>query len=565
MQVAPVQAARQTTISGALPKSMVFEDRASVAAQALREDIEFLSSNQSTFTPTNRTIIIPVRADGQFLDLSKARFSFDLTHTGTALKAYLDGGAQCIIRELRIFNAQNALIEELNHYNLAACLMDQYETHPDELADKNAMEGTIRKYDRDVGFDPAYNDSLNVNQTRRYEIQLKGGWFQNRLGKLLPPKVAFRVEITLDDPNFCMSTAPAVLTACTLNYQVTNATLKIPGIAFKSMNFLQATALLYREGWYWMGKSWTHRTSTITNGTGDYPLQLDAAAHNLEAMVNVVRTQTLVSDPTKFSLSQRTIQPFSSYQATLGSRLVPPRRINLVTDVSPGGLGKLSNGLSRAVLGFDNATRIAKAAGDLDAGSVFTQDTGTLVAMNAYFKPGDVILFAPGLAGIVGFSRWRVTAVSVANTFTAYEMDGILGAETTEHAASVISFWLQTPEHKTANRFYQAIDGAIVTEAYKETKKVFQKPSLVNVEKFMQSEINNGVGVLAIDFKSFDDEPKLMSGIDTATNRQALTLSVTRTAACNANLQVDTFSIINRTFIVEAGSDSEPGLVQSVG
>ena len=64
---------------------------------------------------------------------------------------------------------------------------------------------------------------------------------------------------------------------------------------------------------------------------------------------------------------------------------------------------------------------------------------------------------------------------------------------------------------------------------------------LIGVESFAQSEENNGTGILAIDLSSFSDG-SVNSGINTL-NNGVVQLEFTKTAASNAIVQVDTYSV----------------------
>jgi len=82
---------------------------------------------------------------------------------------------------------------------------------------------------------------------------------------------------------------------------------------------------------------------------------------------------------------------------------------------------------------------------------------------------------------------------------------------------------------------------------------------LIGLESFAQSERakNNGTGILAIDLSSFSDG-SVNSGINTL-NNGVVQLEFTKTAACNAIVQVDTYSV-HELIVVRSPS----GVLQSI-
>ena len=88
-----------------------------------------------------------------------------------------------------------------------------------------------------------------------------------------------------------------------------------------------------------------------------------------------------------------------------------------------------------------------------------------------------------------------------------------------------------------------------VSEAYNHAMRLMgglnssNADCLIGLESFSQSEnlTNNGTGILAIDLSSFSDG-SVNSGINTL-NNGVVQLEFTKTAACNAIVQVDTYSV----------------------
>ena len=74
--------------------------------------------------------------------------------------------------------------------------------------------------------------------------------------------------------------------------------------------------------------------------------------------------------------------------------------------------------------------------------------------------------------------------------------------------------------------------------------------NLISQESFAQSELNNGTGLIAMDLSAFADG-SVNSGLNTL-NNMPVSLEINRTAAANAIIQTDTFSIHELVIIRDA-------------
>jgi hypothetical protein len=92
-----------------------------------------------------------------------------------------------------------------------------------------------------------------------------------------------------------------------------------------------------------------------------------------------------------------------------------------------------------------------------------------------------------------------------------------------------------------------------ISEAYSQALRVFgsvNNPAadiLVNKQSFAGSENMNGTGIVAIDLSSYSDS-SVNSGISTL-NGMPVSLEITKNAAANAVIQVDTFSVVEMTVV----------------
>lgn len=166
---------------------------------------------------------------------------------------------------------------------------------------------------------------------RHYELRLRNGWFNPTLGKLLPPNVHFVIELTLATAASCLKDATS-----TASYTIQNFFYKVPGVMVSDSGFMERVRMLQQRGSEWNAVTYKLYTGVIA-GVGQASVQISDRSHSLTALITILRSQAYVNDATRFSLSKRTIQYVSQYQATIGSDLYPPAQIALQTDATTGG------------------------------------------------------------------------------------------------------------------------------------------------------------------------------------------------------------------------------------
>lgn len=581
MQAAPLAAATAGAIgqrSGNLPNSLVYTERASFSLEGKREKLNFPPENPSTFTPSNSVIRINILSTDRFIDLNDSRLTFDLTAKGTTPKHHLDGGASAIIQTLRILSPQGEELERLESYNLLSALLDQYETSLTDLPKKAVMEGSVYKFDPRFGLDPRDNDCLYAQSQHRYALKLKGAWFNTKQNKMLLPGIAFQIEVTLAAANTAFVQLNTLAAAAqTLDYEVTNVNLECPVVSIKDAAFAESIRRYYREGYWWTGKSYRLYTNTLTPGTGDAIIPISDRSHSLEGLVSILRTQTLVGSASEYSLSRRTIQPVEEYQATIGSVQVPVNRIKLEclgADKAGGAVERVvGRWVAATSCGFAGATTITivTAAETPEAAGVPRVPLHCQFTLNAALIAGSPCVtgarfrMTGAVFGLAANSYWVVRAVSSATVFIAAPEEEVVPID----GASTFTLAAIQWEIPAENRLYQDVmrlnkHAMNVSEQMTEMKRVFPESELITADTFQNSEVNNGLGVLALDLKTFKDDKWIMSGKDTATNAVPISITVKRTAACNAGLQVDTYAIVDRTFMLTPSGSAQIGVLRSI-
>jgi hypothetical protein len=328
----------------------------------------FTCENQGTFSPANPVIRIPVVSQGGFLNLTEAKLCFDFTLQAGLTSAILDGGAQCCIQQLRILSPSGNEVERVPGYNLIAPVIDQYTDTRSTLATKNSAGGNPGSY-MTRGSD-MYNvnssapgvaadavtagqtitysafrvsglsdelscesaDTINASVMRSYQIPLTAmGWFNPSMGKLLPPGVAFILEVTLAPALACLTFDDITAhTACDYSWQ--NTLLKIPNTIVHDEGFMASVAQLKAGGMSWGAQTFKQYTNTLTGAAAVNTINISDRSRSLNALIGILRAQSKVmgalTDAVKlFKLSKRSLQYCTQWQYTIGSDLYPPQPI----------------------------------------------------------------------------------------------------------------------------------------------------------------------------------------------------------------------------------------------
>jgi hypothetical protein len=519
----------------------------------------FACENPSTFSPSNPTIRIPIKS-GNFLDLKQSRLAFDLTMGGTSTRTWLDGGAQCVISRVRILTPSNMEIERIEAYNEIAVIMDQYNLTEEEMRQKAMLDGSPWRLDPFLGYDPKLNDSIATGDMRHYEVPLSWvGWFNPTLERLLPPDIGFTVEITLSAANNCLVSNGVG----TVDYTMANIYLKIPTVYVNSPGFMQRVATLKSSGTHWTASTFKLYTATWTQGAAEQTITISDRSHSLNALLVSTRKTAYVTSNTRFALSTRTIQYTDQYQATIGSDLYPVQQVEYVTDVRAGGTPEIALTFTSLESGIDvlNTAAIAQNAGQ--TGGTITLDAGGGADppdCRIYFPPGTRFVTGAAFAGAAAGVIWTVTSVDTALIFDAIAESGTIVTT----AAAVVN--IQIISEKTSiletRRSVLTSLGTNISAPLSHIKQVFgMRKGLVDAGSYYQSEENAGCGILAIDTKVYrSNDRRTISGQDTASFATPITLKVRKTAAANADMQVNVYAMADITFVLYPNGDITPML-----
>jgi len=479
-----MQAEQPTGPEFALPLGLRYNLNVADAVPSSKNIQQFLSSNASDFTGTSNNVCrIPIGSPA-FLDLKNSLLQFDFTNsTATNVPLQLDGGADAVIRRLRVISSDGSVIEELHQYGLLSSVLDQYTMGVGSQKVSKILKGAPGRNDDTVGFpeatkasaaigeaksyrtgikvevdvagttesvvklngeggigyDQEDSDVLNQNITRRYMFQLKLGMFNLATAKLLMPNTNFTLEIEFNDPVNCTVTTGANTVP---SYKVTNVELHVPAIVINDASFMQRMNQRMNQGVVMSCNSYSHFVNTTSGGGAAKDVsQISARARSLKGLMSIFRKQANTTNKLLFSLSKRSIQYLDSYQFRIGSTNFPVDRI----DIKTGTTG------------------------------------ANLLPVNA-----------------------AAAGINVADAYShALRLTGNLNVQNAE--------------------------------------------SLIDVQSFANSELNNGTGIAAIDLSTYADN-SVNSGIATLDN-MPISFEYQKNAAADATLQIDTFAVQQMTIV----------------
>jgi hypothetical protein len=487
--------APSSALSGLIPNELKYGQDIAAGIAAVTTLREFTAENQSTFTPANNTVRIPVSSD-QFLDLSQAVLEFSLTGTGGA--SWFDGGAQSIIQRLRVLSSQGVELERIEDYATYASMLDKYTNTVAEMKTVGTQQGAPSRIDDSPylpvvgptadtetlangltvtttvagnevamsnslggqGYDPQQGAPQNADVARTYSFQLRGAWFNTHLKKLLPPSTAFTVELTLSPAVNCMTVYPLNrdVAGGARAYTVNALKLRVPATRIDDPAFWDRVGQLKMRGYSWSGETCKLYTTTIAPGAGNKTINLHDRSHSLNALVAMMRLQYGLTSSAVFKRSVSTIQYVSDYQYQIGSQLFPPAKIEVAT-------------------------------GQEEAWVAYQGNWGG--------TPQGTRVITPAAANLK------------------------------------------------------------IAPAWNESKRAFGfEHGVLTPEDFAQSENNNGTGVLAVNLRAFKEDGRSTSGIDTATQGLPITFNFTtntNATGAHSGIQVDHFAFCDIEFEMMPG------------
>ncbi len=450
---------------------------------------QFLASNASDFTPSNNTIRINV-SSGAFLDLKNAVLEFDLKNTTGTDPCRLDGGAGCVISRIRVLSSDGSEIERIDSYNLLDCVLDQYTASDGSARIKSAQKGSPRFADDTPAFDEASGNS----------------------------GAAALAATAACSP---YETGITATTITTFTGNTGQATIKLSGVGGIGYDPRQSDVLntgITRH--YSMGlKCGFFNPSTAKLLPPNTPFQLEitlgaaadclvnlAGANAVDYQLNNAELHipaVVVNDPNYMAMVNQRLSQGISYKCNSYDHFV---------NTTASGAGKDVIQLSARARSLKGLMSVMRKQSKVSSDNDFKLSKRTIQYVSDYqYK--------------VGSQNYPVDRVNLSTDTTA----GGTG---------------------TGDRLPLASTADLnIAEAYNHALRLFGSLNLANAniqigqEAFAQSENlnNNGAGILAINLSAFSDG-SVNSGMNTL-NNMPVSLEFTKTAACNAIVQIDTYSV----------------------
>jgi hypothetical protein len=455
---------------------------------------KFQPENPSTFTGTSNNVVrIPVSANGQFLDLKNAvlGFKFENKATGgtTAQKTCtFDGSAACIIQRLRILQNGNE-IERIDSYGQMHAILDQYAGNYTSLITGCTQSGGPRRLS-------------NTTKTPSTAIAASGN------------------ATLADGTNIAAGAIGGSIT-------VVNA-LGGKGYMQEEADSLQHdTARTYQFGL--KNGFFNPSTAKMLPPSVSFTLEL-----TLNSPANCLKygagsgTTTAAYHATNFELSIPTVTILdNNAMARLNARLA--RGISYKCNTFHHHVNTLTAGAGTASIQIGERSRVLKALISVLRPQEDVADQEKFKLAKRTIQPLDHFYYQ------IGSSQYPMQQVEIVCDT----------AKPTAGTAAGTRLGLDSDNNQE------------ISEAYNEVLRVFgglnsnMASCLIGAEPYMQSTLNNGAGLIAVDLQAYSDG-SVSSGLDTASNSLPVMLNVQKNnVLSNKILQVDTYSVSEMTVMVD--------------
>jgi hypothetical protein len=450
---------------------------------------QFLASNASDFTESNNTIRINVSSGG-FLDLRKAVLEFDLKNTTSTDAVYLDGGAECVINRIRILSSDGSEIERIDQYGQLASVLDQYTSSGGASRIKSIQKGSPKFVDETASFDEVSGASGAAALTATASAQ------------------AYESGIKVE----CVNTYTG---------STGQSTVKVSGnggVGYSQLQCDKLNADVTRK--YSFGlKCGFFNPSTAKLLPPNTPFQVEITlGKGAECLVNKAGSNAVSYQLNNAELHIPTIvvndpEYMASVNARLGAGVsYKCNSYNHFVNTTASGAGKDTIQISARARSLKGLMSILRKQSKVSSDDDFKLSKRTIQYVSDY--------------------QYKINS-------TNYPVDRVnISTDTT---AGGTASGTRLPLSST--------DNLNVSESFNHAMRLMgglnssNADCLIGLESFAQSENanNNGTGILAIDLSAFSDG-SVNSGINTL-NNGVVQLEFTKTSACNAIVQVDTYSI----------------------
>jgi hypothetical protein len=454
----------------------------------------FQPENPSTFTGTSNNVVrIPISANGQFLDLKNAvlGFTFENKATGgtTAQKTCtLDGGAQSIIQRLRVLQNGNE-IERIDSYGQIATVLDQYAGNITSLVTGCTQNGGPRRLSNTTKT-PSTAIAASSNETLADGTNIATG----AIG------ASITIANALGGKGYMQEECDSLQHDTTRTYQ----------FGLKNAFFNPSTAKMLPPGvGITLELTLNSPANCLKYGAGSGTTTAAYHATNFEMSIPVV---TIHDNNAMARLNARLARGVSWKANTFH------HHVNTMT----AGSGPASIQIGERSRVLKGLISIFRPQEDLANQEKFKLSKRTVQPLDNYQY-------------LIGSSQFPMNIVN-------------LVCDSAKPAAGTAA----------GTRLGLASDsGQDISHAYNEVLRVFgglnsnMSSCVIGAEPYMQSTLNNGAGLIAVDLQAYSDG-SVSSGIDTASNSLPVMLNVQKNAVLAAKiLQVDTYSVSEMTIMVD--------------
>ena len=383
--------------SGSLPDQARYGSD-SMLMKSQRVLHKFFPQSGGTFSPTGSRVIRFDISSPQFLDLSEARFLCEIENTGAGT-SLLDGGLGGTIRRVSIMNSSGQLLERIDDYGLIQTVLnqcsDRARLHADDLL---ISEGFIADA-TNVGSAATTENRMAAGVTRQYSHKMHGAWFQTAKKKLLPPGMAFRLEIELvPTGNEAMVQTTDVAGA----FSMSNVQMVMPAVSIMSQAFEDSTARMLARGYRWSGATYRSYNFSAANAESTKNLQQFNVPDKSLALTGLLAIARVTADTTAnqgFKNYKRAAKNFAvDYNVSIGSQQYPPVRIKYETPGAAGAGGDVITGANS----FKLAENVEQIKAVLGAAPLSLGDSATMGQVYAIAANGGGTAF---LAVQVGYGQ----------------------------------------------------------------------------------------------------------------------------------------------------------------
>jgi len=483
-----MQAEQSTGPEFALPLGLRYNLNVADAVPSSKNIQQFLSSNASTFTGTGNNVCrIPVGSPA-FLDLKNSLLQVEFTNTtASADTVQLDGGVDGCIRRLRIISSDGSVIEEINQYGLLSSVLDQYTMGSGSQRTSKALKGA-----------PGRNDDA---------VACSGQ----------------------------SGAAPAVGAQVATTYR-SGLSVSVQGTLADDTTATKTRVILGGIG----GIGYDPQDSDILNQdiSRKYMFHLKAGFFNLA-------TAKLLMPNTNFTLEIEFNDPVNCLKSAAAAPLYSITNVELhvpaivINDASF--MQRMNQRMNQGVVMSCNSY------------SHFINTTGG----NANKDVSQISARARSLKGLM--SIFRLQANTVLGSVQKLSKRSIQYLDSYQYRIGSTSYPVDRVDIKTgttaANGLPLVAAGADLNigEAYSQALRltgnlnVQNAETLIDVQSFANSEVNNGTGIAAIDLSTYADN-SVNSGISTLDN-MPISFEYQKNAAATGILQIDTFAVQQMTIV----------------